>query len=497
MRRLLAACVLSLALGAGAHAQTQVPPDVPPTHWAYQAVQELAEKGLVLGYPDGKFMGNRTLTRYEMATLVKRVLDYLAQQPGAPGPSGPPGPPGPPGPAGGAAGVPPAELAQIRRLVDEFRVELTVIGTDMKAVKQRMDALEEKVNSLEEVIKDPEGKLETVVNQVTALRRVLFSGYVQARYESFENSKDGSGTVDRFTVRRARLVTSARPANAVGARLQIDVANGVGNPPTSTAPAATVQLKDAWIDWYPWQDPLAGPTFTIGQMKWPFGFEVTQSSGVRETPERTNFSRRLFPDERDRGAKIASTAGKPLFWEVGGFNGTGINTNDNNSNKDVVGRVRYSFGQMLDLGVSGYLGKAFEPASGSGATAVPARSFVKNRYGADFQFFLPGIQLRGEFVQGRGQQTVGPGSPLGRFPSGWDAQLNYNLGTKNVLVAKYDWFDEDIHSPTRPGWISAWNLGIIRYLDPALRLKLFYQINDEQRNSIDNNVFTAEFIANF
>jgi Phosphate-selective porin O and P/S-layer homology domain len=493
MRRLLVACVLALVMGA--RAQAQVPSDVPPNHWAYQAVQDLASKGLVLGYPDGKFLGNRTLTRYEMATLIKRVLDYLAQMPGTRGPAGAPGPPGP----AGAGGVNPQELAEIRRLVEEFRTELTVIGTDMKAAKERMDALEEKVNSLEEIIKDPEGKLETVVSQVTALRRVLFSGYVQARYESFENSKDDTGTVDRFTVRRARLVTSARPANAVGVRLQIDAAGSSGNPPTSQPAGTTVQLKDAWIDWYPWQDPLAGPTFTIGQMKWPFGFEVTQSSGVRETPERANFSLRLFPNERDRGAKIASTAGKPLFWEVGAYNGTGINTNDNNNNKDVVGRIRYSFGQLLDLGLSGYFGEAFEPSvrNAAGVVTTPARSFVKNRYGTDFQLFFPGIQLRGEFVQGRGQTLVGPGAPLGRNPRGWDAELNYNLGTKNVLVAKYDWFDEDIDDPARPGKISAWNLGIIRYLDPVLRLKLFYQINDEQRNEVDNNLFTAEFIANF
>src|SRR3989442_634491 len=114
MRRLLVACVMALVFGA--RAQAQVPSDVPPNHWAYQAVQDLANKGLVLGYPDGKFLGNRTLTRYEMATLVKRVLDNLAQMPGTPGP------PGPPGPAG-AGGVNLQELAEIRRLVDEFRME--------------------------------------------------------------------------------------------------------------------------------------------------------------------------------------------------------------------------------------------------------------------------------------------------------------------------------------------------------------------------------------
>jgi hypothetical protein len=489
MRLLLVACVLALVLGARAQAQ-QAPTDVPPEHWAHEAVTDLANKGLVTGFPDGSFLGRRALTRYEMATIIKRVLDYLTKlmdEKVAGVPTPPPPAPETPRPQPPRAASP-EDLAQVRKLVEEFKVELAVIGTDLKAAQEKIRGLEERLNSLEEVIKDPEGKLETVVNQVTALRRIAFSGYVQARYEAFENSEEGSAVVDRFTVRRARLVTAARPAPSVGVRLQLDAVSSQGNPPLSAPAGTTVQVKDAWIDWFPWQDPLAGPTFTIGQMKWPFGFEVTQSSSVREAPERATVTRRLFPDERDRGAKIAATAGRPLFWEVGVFNGSFINTNDNNNNKDVVGRIRYSVGTMLDLGVSGYWGLAFRPATGSGPTAVPAAEFVRNRYGADFQFFLPGIQLRGEYIQAR---------ELGRDPWGWIAQLNYNLGTKNVLVVKYDEFDEDDDAPARTGKLSSWNLGLIRYLDAALRLKLFYEINEEARNELDNNIFRAEFIATF
>ena len=57
--------------------------DVPRDHWAYDAVQDLASKGYVLGYSDANFLGNRTLTRYEFATIMKRVVDNLAM-PGPP-----------------------------------------------------------------------------------------------------------------------------------------------------------------------------------------------------------------------------------------------------------------------------------------------------------------------------------------------------------------------------------------------------------------------------
>lgn len=49
-------------------------PDVPQNHWAYEAVRELAERGYAVGYPDGTFRGDRTLTRYEFAEIIHRAL---------------------------------------------------------------------------------------------------------------------------------------------------------------------------------------------------------------------------------------------------------------------------------------------------------------------------------------------------------------------------------------------------------------------------------------
>jgi hypothetical protein len=48
--------------------------DVPASHWAYAAIQTLAADGLIDGYPDGSFKGDRPLTRYEMAAIVARVI---------------------------------------------------------------------------------------------------------------------------------------------------------------------------------------------------------------------------------------------------------------------------------------------------------------------------------------------------------------------------------------------------------------------------------------
>ena len=49
-------------------------PDVPKDHWAYSYVKSLADRGLLEGYPDGEFKGERSMTRYEFAAIIYRAL---------------------------------------------------------------------------------------------------------------------------------------------------------------------------------------------------------------------------------------------------------------------------------------------------------------------------------------------------------------------------------------------------------------------------------------
>ena len=54
-------------------------PDVPENHWAYEAVAAMAKSGLVKGYPDGEFKGDRTMTRYEFAQIVYNAIQAGAE----------------------------------------------------------------------------------------------------------------------------------------------------------------------------------------------------------------------------------------------------------------------------------------------------------------------------------------------------------------------------------------------------------------------------------
>ena len=74
MKKILAiAAVAALTAGVSAYAANPFS-DVSTDDWAYQAVADLSDQGVVIGYPDGTFRGERNITRYELAQIVARMM---------------------------------------------------------------------------------------------------------------------------------------------------------------------------------------------------------------------------------------------------------------------------------------------------------------------------------------------------------------------------------------------------------------------------------------
>jgi len=207
------------AIGASAllplTAQAQGGPfaDVPQGHWAYDAVNQLAQRGIFTGYPDGTFGGRRALTRYEFAVALQRMLQEINRRieaiqlkPGPPGPMGekgakgdkgdrgPIGPPGPPGPPG----VTPAQIAELQRtdtllrnditalqkLTQEFSSELAMLGADVEQIKRNLQALADRTTRIEQTLARMP-KISGVVN--TGFRMA------NAQQEGLGGKKDGGG----------------------------------------------------------------------------------------------------------------------------------------------------------------------------------------------------------------------------------------------------------------------------------------------------------------
>jgi hypothetical protein len=87
--------------------------DVTPDSWAYQAVSQLAQAGIVNGYPDGTFKGQNNITRYEMAQMVAKAM---ANQDRANA----------------------EQQAMINRLADEFSNELNNLGVRVARLEDRV-----------------------------------------------------------------------------------------------------------------------------------------------------------------------------------------------------------------------------------------------------------------------------------------------------------------------------------------------------------------------
>ncbi|GAB4454639.1 MAG: hypothetical protein OHK0029_09510 [Armatimonadaceae bacterium] len=162
---LLASAALATLAFASAPVFAQGPfADVPSDHWAYEAVDKLQKRGIVIGYPDGTYGGKRSMTRYEFAIAIARLLDVVGTAT-----------------EGGNTTVVqppdlsryalksdldryalksdleryarPEDIATLRRMIDEFKAELLGIGVDLDAIKKRLDDLERRVSAIEEELK--------------------------------------------------------------------------------------------------------------------------------------------------------------------------------------------------------------------------------------------------------------------------------------------------------------------------------------------------------
>lgn len=146
---LVVALLVTVAVSVPVFAQGPLS-DVPTDHWAYQAVDKLASAGLLEGYPDGTFKGNRALTRYEFAMAIARILDYGDKnwkgvgggEKGEKGEKGDTGEVGPVGPAGPGGGVTPEQQKLLDQLQKEFMPELKELSVRVEDLERRVDALE-------------------------------------------------------------------------------------------------------------------------------------------------------------------------------------------------------------------------------------------------------------------------------------------------------------------------------------------------------------------
>lgn len=323
-------------------------------------------------------------------------------------------------------------------------------------------------------------------NIVELLNRLKVTGYLQAQYVDDERSRDelasgGTRNLDQFSVRRARLKFTYQATPTSKFVLQPDI--------TSSG----VTLKDGYVEltepWTTWKH-----TLTAGQFNWPFGFEIMYSSSNREVPERSRIVRTLFPGERDRGVMLSGLGlGERLSYRVAVVNGTGTNSSsDLNQQKDLVGRLGYSFG-AFDVGASAYTGEDLV-ATATRATGV---NFEKERFGVDFQWAtpVPGLGIRGEYITGKQAPASGTTRTESHEVDGWYFYAIQNLGTRHQFVVRLDEYDPD--SDVDDNAVRTINPSYIFHWDAHSKVMASYEFIETEANDPDDNVFTLRYQFSF
>lgn len=160
-----------------AQAQIDALKDVPTNSWAYQSIMDLVNDGVITGYPDGTFKGNRPLTRYEAAVMVERAVAYLTKRLANPQT---------------APEVSQKDIEALRALLDTFR-------GDIDSLKIRVSDIDSRLKSVESKQKTDESSQK---NDEAALNRAKFGAVMY----------DRAGTLSESTA----AFTNAFPAGAPG-----------------------------------------------------------------------------------------------------------------------------------------------------------------------------------------------------------------------------------------------------------------------------------------
>lgn len=204
--------------------------DVQPTDWAFQALQSLVERyGVIAGYPDGTFRGNRAMTRYEFAAGLNAALDRVNELIAA----------------GTADIVSREDLATLQRLQEEFAAELATL-------RGRVDALEAQTAELE-------------ANQFSTTTKLVGEA-IFAITDEF-SSRSETNTVFQNRVRldfqtsfggRDVLHTRLTTSNAVALNFQDDAQPFGTFEGTQTFNIAPNTNNGVGVDWLAYYFPLFG-----------------------------------------------------------------------------------------------------------------------------------------------------------------------------------------------------------------------------------------------
>ena len=180
--------------------------DVPRNHWAYDAVTELTSKGILTGYPDKTFKGDKPVNRYALAMVVSKLLASSELKLDANG-----------NPTGS---ITKKDLDTLGALTVEFADELALLGVKVENVQQQMTEIQEDVSSLKS---DVELMKKDAYNMIGD--NVKISGDMMIRHTYAKEEHDWYNTNNTYTQMKLRLVFDAKIDDNISAKVRWRIFN--------------------------------------------------------------------------------------------------------------------------------------------------------------------------------------------------------------------------------------------------------------------------------
>jgi phosphate-selective porin len=267
-------------------------------------------------------------------------------------------------------------------------------------------------------------------------------------------------------VQPLKSVVTSVSQNGTTKNVTVKTANAVTRP----------VLLDANIDY----NLYSTANFRIGQFYVPFGKENTISDSLMDTINRSQVTEKLVPGRdigsqgRDIGLQVGGSAdfgtGKKLVeYAAGIFNGAGMNTGDDNEQKDFAGRAQVFPFNWITGGISVYSGKY-------GSTEAD-----KTRAGAEIAILFCGVSLKSEYVSGKD-------GPVEKY--GWYVQSGYKFLSSLETVLKYDSYDPD--NNTQGDRSDIITLGENWFIGKNAKIQINYEWKKEEVIPTDNNDLIAQ-----
>ena len=324
-----------------------------------------------------------------------------------------------------------------------------------------------------------EGDDPTASDSTSTLSAKIF-GYIQPQYDyNFNDVNENT-----FKFKRARIGVRGKALEDFSYYFMLETSPFIGS-------SGDAYLMDAFVtyDKYNWA------RVSLGSFKQPFSLEVATPCHSLITIDRSIVADQLVAPQRDFGLMLLGGNKYTKFnYAVALMNGRGLKVKDDNSKKDIIGRVTYRLTNYLTIGGSFRYGYPIPNNNDDSRTTV----------GGEFALDLDKFYVQGEYIYDEGAYFLGTGGGCGATPialgerrDGAYIMAFYKVNEKFHPVFKYEYFDPDITIKDNLSYIERMTIGANYFFSDKVRFQINYQANIQTVVNVDDDALLAQIQVKF